>query len=82
MAISSGVAVFPSGTIKEAAMARYSVTIDAMVTIHPTHIFNIEAADEDHARAIAEKAFARLLDEQYGWADYDEPHTEVYKEEE
>lgn len=63
-------------------MNQYKVTVDAMVTIHPTHIFHIAAVDEDHARVIAENAFARLLDEQYGWADYDEPHTEVYKEEE
>ena len=80
MAISFGVAVSPSGIIKEAAMAKYKVTVDAMITIHPTHIFHIEAVDEDHARDIAEKAFDQLLDEQYGWADYEEPFCEVEEE--
>ena len=63
-------------------MAKYKVEVDAMITIHPTHTFHIEAADEDQARIMAEKAFARLLDEQYGWADYEEPFCEVEKEKE
>ena len=62
-------------------MNQYKVTVDAMVTIHPTHIFHIRAIDEDQARIIAEKAFERLLDEQYGWADYEEPFCEVEEEE-
>lgn len=80
MVILLGVAAFPSGIIKEVAMNQYKVTVDAMVTIHPTHIFHITAIDADHARVIAENAFARLLDEQYGWADYDEPFCEVEEE--
>lgn len=63
-------------------MAKYKVTVDAMVTIHPQYLFNIEAVDSDQARELAKKAFERLLDEQYGWADYDEANAEVYEEEE
>ena len=63
-------------------MNQYKVTVDAMVTIHPSHIFHIAAVDADHARAIAENAFARLLDEQYGWVDYEEPCSEVEEERE
>ena len=82
MAISSGVVVSPSGIVKEAAMAKYKVIVDAMVTIHPVHVFNIDAVDSDQAKERAKKAFERLLDEQYGWADYDEANAEVYEEEE
>ena len=62
-------------------MAKYEVIVDAMVTIHPKHVFSIDAVDSDQARELAKKAFERLLDEQYGWADYDEANTEVYEEE-
>ena len=82
MVISSGVAVSPNGIIKEATMAKYRIIVDAMVTIHPVHVFNIDAVDSDQARERAKKAFERLLDEQYGWADYDEANAEVYEEEE
>ena len=81
MAILLGAAVSPSGIIKEATMAKYQIIVDAMVTIHPVHIFNIEAVDSDQARECAKKAFKRLLNEQYGWADYDEANAEVYEEE-
>lgn len=63
-------------------MAKYKVTVDAWVTIHPQYLFNIEAADSDQAREFAKKAFARLLDEQYGWVDYEESFCEVEEEEE
>ena len=62
-------------------MAKYKVTVDAMVTIHPQYLFNIEAVDSDQARELAKKAFERLLDEQYGWADYAESFCEVEEEE-
>ena len=62
-------------------MAKYKVIVDAMVTIHPEYLFNIEAVDSDQARECAKKAFERLLNEQYGWVDYDEARATVYEEE-
>ena len=82
MAILFGAVSSPNGIIKEAAMVKYKIIVDAMVTIHPVHVFNIDAVDSDQAREYAKKAFKRLLDEQYGWADYDEANAEVYEEEE
>lgn len=53
-------------------MKVYKTTIDAMVTIHPSRELYIFANNEEDAKIQAEESFARLLEEQFGWVDYDE----------
>ena len=50
----------------------YEVEIGAMVTIHITKSFPIEAETRAEAVEKAKKAFADAIDEEYTWADYDE----------
>lgn len=53
-------------------MKVYKTTIDAMVTIHPSRELYIFANNEEDAKIQAEEGFARFLENQFGWADYDE----------
>lgn len=58
-------------------MKVYKVTVDAMVTIHPSKGFNVIAADEYDAIEQAKKLFDDFLKREYGWVDYDETQTEI-----
>lgn len=53
-------------------MANFFIEVDAMVTIHPSQHFIIEANTEEEALIEAERRFNANLEEEYGWIDMDE----------
>ena len=55
----------------------YEVEIGAMVTIHITKSFPIDAETRAEAVEKAKKAFAEAIDAEYGYADYDEGDMEL-----
>ena len=55
----------------------YEVEIGAMVTIHITKSFPIDAETRAEAIEKAKKAFAEAIDAEYGYADYDEGDIEL-----
>jgi hypothetical protein len=55
----------------------YEVEIGAMVTIHITKSFPVDAETRAEAIEKAKKAFAKAIDAEYGYADYDEGDIEL-----
>ena len=55
----------------------YEVEVGAMVTIHITKSFPVDAETRAEAVEKAKKAFADAIDEEYGYADYDEGDIEL-----
>ena len=55
----------------------YEVEIGAMVTIHITKSFPVDAETRAEAIEKAKEAFAEAIDAEYGYADYDEGDIEL-----
>jgi hypothetical protein len=57
-------------------MRIFKVRLNAHVTIFQEEVISVGAINEEDAKAMAKEAFAQIMDEKHGWADFDEAHIE------
>lgn len=53
-------------------MRIFKVRVSSHVTILQEETISVGAIDETDAKAMAKEAFAQIMDEKHGWADFDE----------
>lgn len=63
-------------------MKTYTITVDAMVTIHPERTYIVVAPDINTARGRARSQFNEDLSDEFGWVDYEYSTATVVEEEE
>lgn len=59
----------------------YTITVDAMVTIHPSRTYIVVASDINAARERARSKFDEDLSNEFGWVDYEYSTATVEEEE-
>lgn len=57
-------------------MRIFRVKLNAHVTIFQEEVISVGAINEDDAKTMAKEAFAQIMDEKHGWADFDEVYIE------
>ena len=57
-------------------MRIFKVRVSSHVTILQEEVISVGAIDEKEAREMAKYAFDQIMDEKYGWCDYDDVHIE------
>ena len=58
----------------------YTIKVDALVTLHLSDFYHIEATDLETAKTKAKEEFAEMLEDEFGWYDANEinaDYTEV-----
>lgn len=58
-------------------MANFFIEADAMVTIHPSQLFVVEANTREEAIREALLRFEENLENEYGWFDMDESNATI-----
>ena len=53
-------------------MRIFKVKMTSFVTILQEETVSVGAINEEDAKAMAKEAFAQIMDEKHGWADFDE----------
>lgn len=57
-------------------MRIFKVKMTSFVTILQEETISVGAIDEADAKAMAKEAFAQIMEEKHGYADFDEVHIE------
>ena len=61
-------------------MADFFIEVDAMVTVHPSQLFVVEANTREAAIREALIRFEKNLENEYGWFDMDESNATIINE--